>query len=64
MPEKPRSVHQVHIFRPRDYDRELAEHAREAIKLAKRVLAESDPSILLGGWYKPEPPSETSKLGG
>jgi hypothetical protein len=57
MPEKPRPTSRLQIFRPSDYDRELVERAREVIKLAKQVLAESDPSILLG-WHKPEPPSE------
>jgi len=57
MPEKPRSTSRLQIFRPRDYDCEQIERAREVIKFAKKVLAESDPSILLG-WHKPEPPSE------
>ena len=34
-------------------------HARKLINFAKKVLAESDPTILLGGWYKPEPPAES-----
>jgi hypothetical protein len=58
MPEKPRPVLRVQIFRPRDYDREQIERTREVIKFAKKVLAESDPSTLLG-WYKPEPLSES-----
>jgi len=59
MPEKPRPMPRYQIFRPGDYDREQIECARQAIKFAKKVLAESDPSILSGGWYKPEPPSES-----
>jgi len=59
MPEKPRPIPRYQIFRPGDYDREQIVHTREAIKFAKKVLAESDPSILSGGWYKPEPPSES-----
>jgi hypothetical protein len=59
MPEKPRPVSRVQIFRGSDYDREEIERGRGVIKLAKKVLAESDPSILLGGWYKPEPPSDS-----
>jgi hypothetical protein len=48
------------IFRPDDdYDREEIERVREFINLGKKVLAESDPSILLGVWYKPEPPSDS-----
>jgi hypothetical protein len=58
MPEKPRLMTRVQIFRPCDYDREQVERAREVIEFAKKVLAESDPSILLG-WHKPEPPSES-----
>jgi hypothetical protein len=56
---KPRPVRRVQIFRPRDNDRELLERAREIVKLAKKFFAESDPSILLGSWYKREPPSES-----
>jgi hypothetical protein len=37
----------VQIFRPCDYDREHVERAREVIEFAKKVLAESDPSILM-----------------
>jgi hypothetical protein len=57
MPKKPRPV--VQIFHPGQYDREVIERSREAIKLSKKVLAESDPSALLGEWYKSEPPSES-----
>lgn len=32
----------VLIFRPCEYDREQIKHAREVIKFAKRVLAESE----------------------
>ena len=56
MPEKLRPVPQVPIFRPRDYDRDEIERARKVIKFAKKVLAESDPSILLGR-HKADPPS-------
>ena len=56
--KKPRPVPRVQICRPSEYDRELVERAREVVKLAKKVLAESDPSILLG-WHRPEPPSES-----
>jgi hypothetical protein len=59
MPERPRPAPRVLIFRPGDYDREQIARARNVIKLAKKVLAESDPSILLGDWYKPEPRSES-----
>ena len=58
MSEKPRSIPRIQIFHPGDYDRQQIERAREVIKFAKKVLAESDPSILLGR-YKPEPPSES-----
>jgi hypothetical protein len=58
MPEKARPVPQVEIFRVGDYDREEKERAREVINLARKILAESDPSVLLGGWYKPKPASE------
>ena len=58
MSEKPHSVRQIRIFQPGDYDRPQIERAREVIEFAKTVLAESDPSILLGR-YKPEPPSES-----
>jgi len=56
MPEKPRQAPKVQIFRPRDYDRDEIERAREVIRFAKKVLAESDPSILLGR-HKVDPPS-------
>ena len=46
-------------FRPGNYDRKQMERARDVIRLARKVLAESDPSILLGGYYKPEQPSES-----
>ena len=59
MPEKTRPMPRVQIFRPRDHDREQVERAREVIRFAKKLLAESDPSIRLGSWYKPEPPSES-----
>jgi hypothetical protein len=59
MPEKTCAVPRAQIFRPRDHDREQVERAREVISFAKKVLAESDPSVLLGGFYKPEPPSES-----
>jgi len=57
MPEKPRPVPKVQIFRPRDYDRDEIERAREVIRFAKKVLAESDPSILVR--HKADPPSES-----
>lgn len=58
MPEKPhRPTLRVRIFRPSKYDREQIVRAREVINFAKKILAESDPSILLGGWYKSEPPT-------
>jgi hypothetical protein len=67
MPEKPRpTTPKFPIFRPRDYDRYEIERAREVIRFAKKVLAESDPSILLarqkadrpsGG--QSDPPSES-----
>jgi len=57
MPEIPRPTSQIQIFRPRDHDHEQIERAREVIKFAKKVLAESDPAARLG-WPKPEPPSE------
>jgi hypothetical protein len=56
MPEKP--YPRVRIFHPSDYDRYQIERARELIKFAKKVLAESDPSILLR-WHMPEPPSQS-----
>ncbi len=59
MPEKTRPMPRAQVFRPRDHDREQMERAREVIRFAKKLLAESDPSILLGSWYKPEPPSES-----
>jgi len=59
MLKKPRSVSRVQIFHGGDCDREEIERAREVINLAIKVLAGSDPSILLGDWYKPEPPSES-----
>jgi hypothetical protein len=59
MPEKPRPAPQVPIFRPRDYDRDELERARAVIKFAKKVLAESDPSNLLGR-YKADPASSQS----
>lgn len=48
----------IQISRPGDYDREQVERAREVIELARKVLKESDPSILLGGWYRREPHSK------
>jgi hypothetical protein len=51
-------VARIQIFRPSEYDRELVERAREVVKLAKKVLTESDPSIL-SRWPRPEPPSES-----
>ncbi len=57
MPEKPRPTSRLQVFRPRDYDYEQIERAREVIKFAKKVLAEPDPFIL-SGWQKREPPSE------
>lgn len=59
MPEKPRPAPQVTIFRPRDYDRDEIERAREVIRFAKKVLAESDPAILLGR-CKADPASSQS----
>lgn len=59
MPEKPRPAAQVPIFRPRDYDRDQIERAREVIRFAKKILAESDPAILLGP-RKTEPASSQS----
>jgi len=56
MPEKLRPAPKIPIFRPRDYDRYEIERAREVIRFAKKVLAESDPSILLGR-RKADPPS-------
>ena len=58
MSEKPRlrPTH-IRIFRPGDYEREQIERARDLIKLAKQVLAESDPSILLR-WQIPKPRSD------
>jgi hypothetical protein len=47
----------IRIFRPGDYDREQIERARDLIKLAKQVLAESDPSILLR-WQIPKSRSD------
>ena len=58
MPEKPRPVSRPQIFRPAAYDRYQVERARELIKFAKKLLAESDPSVLFH-WHKPEPPSES-----
>lgn len=58
MPEKLRPAPRVQIFYPSEHDRELVERAREVVKLAKKVLADSDPSILLR-WHRPEPPSES-----
>ena len=58
MPEKPRLAPKVQIFRPRDFDRDQIERAREVIRFAKKVLAESDPSILLGR-RQAAPPSES-----
>jgi hypothetical protein len=57
MPEKPRLAPKVLIFQPRDYDRDQIEHARRVIRLARKLLAESDPSILLGRYWV-TPPSE------
>lgn len=57
MPEKSRLTPRIQIFRPSEYDREQIERAREVINFAKQVLAESDPSILLGGYYASQPPS-------
>ena len=45
-------------FYPGDYDRRQIERARDLIKFAKQVLAESDPSILLR-WQMPESSSES-----
>ena len=56
MPENPKP--RIQIFRPGAYDRYLVEGARELIEFAKKVLAESDPSVLFR-WRKPEPPSES-----
>jgi hypothetical protein len=58
LPEKPHPMHRVQIFHPGDYDRKQIERARDLIKFAKQVLAESDPSIL-SHWHMPEPPSES-----
>jgi hypothetical protein len=52
----------VQIFRPSDYDRELLERAREVIKFARKVLAESDPSAL-PGCASPNHPRSASKAG-
>jgi hypothetical protein len=60
MPEKRHAVSRFQIFRPRDYREEL-ERAREVIKFAKKVLAESDPSILLGRHTPVPPDSEDSQ---
>jgi hypothetical protein len=49
MPEKPHHpLSTPPVFRPRDYDREQLVRAREVIDLARKILAESDPSNLLG----------------
>jgi hypothetical protein len=49
MSEKPRRPSlTVPIFRPRDDDHMQLLRAREVIDFAKKILAESDPSVLLG----------------
>jgi len=45
----------VQNFRLRDHDREQVARTREVIRFAKKLLAESDPSILWGS----KPPSES-----
>ena len=60
MPEKPRPTRRVQIFHAGDHDRRQIEYARNLIKFAKQVLAESDPSILLR-WHVPKPPSESQQ---
>ena len=59
MPEKLRPAPKIPIFRPRDYDRYEIERAREVIRFEKKVLAESDPAILLGP-RKADPASSQS----
>lgn len=59
MPQTPRPPHQVQIFRPSEFDRELIERAREVVQFAKKVLAESDPTVLLKG-YRPVLPQKAS----
>jgi hypothetical protein len=67
MPENPKP--RIQIFRPGAYDRYLVEGARELIEFAKKVLAESDPSVLFR-WHKPRtairepvrPPASTGGL--
>ncbi|MBR0706277.1 hypothetical protein [Bradyrhizobium sp. CCBAU 45389] len=56
MPKNPRPVRRFQISRSSEYDRGLVERAREVFKLAKKVLAEFNPSILLRRSTKP--PSE------
>jgi len=59
MPETHRLSPRVQIYRPSKYDRDEIERAREVIRFAKKVLAESDPSILLGR-HKADPASSQS----
>ena len=60
MPQTPRPPLQMQIFRPSEFDRELSERAREVVQFAKKVLAESDPTVLLKG-YRPVLPRKASE---
>jgi hypothetical protein len=60
MPEKPRPPLKLQIFRPHEYDREVIARAREVIDLARKVLAESDPHVLMGR-RRAEPPSKENE---
>ena len=54
MLKDPRRQIRIQIFRPGDYDREQIVRAREVIKFAKKVLAESDRVIGKKGEAPPE----------
>jgi hypothetical protein len=56
MPEKPR-LPRAQVYHTGDYDHEQIERAREVVRFARKVLAESDPSILLR-WRTREAPSD------
>ena len=60
MPQAPRPTAQMQIYRPSEFDRELIERAREVVQFAKKVLAESDPTVLLKG-YRPLLPQQVSE---
>jgi len=59
MPEKPR-LPRAQVYHTGDDDHEQIERAREVVKFARKVLAESDPSFCFAGARAKHPPMANS----